>query len=120
MAASSVQNPVAPVESKSGKKKKGKAAGRTESPAPAAASEKTVSVAPNDANGDDAGEPVYLRELSKNIRNLNKKLVSCPVSGRALSRPRISANTLADRTRPTHPKPTDSSLSTGTRPSTSW
>lgn len=64
MAASSVQNPAAPADAKSAKKKKVKA-GRTESPAPAAASEKAVSVAPNDASGDDSGEPGYLRELSK-------------------------------------------------------
>lgn len=63
MAASAVQNPAAPADSKSAKKKKAKA-GRTESPAPAA-SEKAVSVAPNEANGDDSGEPAYLRELSK-------------------------------------------------------
>ncbi|KAL1896821.1 hypothetical protein Sste5346_004454 [Sporothrix stenoceras] len=75
MAASAVQNPAAPVDSKSAKKKKVKA-GRTESPAPAASSEKAVSVAPNDANGDDSGEPGYLRELSKNIRNVNKKLTN--------------------------------------------
>lgn len=65
MAASAVQNPAAPVDSKSAKKKKSKA-GRTESPAPTASSEKAVSVAPNDANGDDS-EPAYLRELSKYV-----------------------------------------------------
>ncbi|CAK7202248.1 hypothetical protein SEUCBS139899_004970 [Sporothrix eucalyptigena] len=75
MAASSVQNPAAAVDAKAGKKKKVKA-GRTESPAPTAASEKAASVAPNDANGEESGEPAYLRELSKNIRNANKKLTN--------------------------------------------
>ncbi|ERS99285.1 hypothetical protein HMPREF1624_04484 [Sporothrix schenckii ATCC 58251] len=75
MAASAVQNPAAPTDAKSAKKKKAKAS-RTESPAPTASSEKAVSVAPNDANGDDSGEPAYLRELSKNIRNINKKLTN--------------------------------------------
>ncbi|CAK7228762.1 hypothetical protein SBRCBS47491_007016 [Sporothrix bragantina] len=75
MAASAVQNPAASVDAKAGKKKKAKA-GRTESPAPTAPSEKAASVAPNDANGDDSGEPLYLRELSKNIRNANKKLTN--------------------------------------------
>ena len=61
MAASAVQNPAASVDAKAGKKKKVKA-GRTESPAPTAPSEKATSVAPN---GDDSGEPAYLRDLSK-------------------------------------------------------
>ncbi|EPE05307.1 hypothetical protein F503_03912 [Ophiostoma piceae UAMH 11346] len=79
MAASSIQNPAAATEPKVAKKKKAKVA-RTESPAPsasaAAPSEKAVSVAPQDANGDDSNEPAYLRELSKNIRNVNKKLTN--------------------------------------------
>lgn len=71
MAASTVQNPPAAVaESKSQKKKKAKAE-RTESPAPAPASDKAVSVA--DANAD---EPAYLREIAKNIRNVNKKITN--------------------------------------------
>ena len=68
MAASSIQNPAAATEPKVAKKKKAKVA-RTESPAPSASvvtpSEKAGSVAPQDANGDDANEPAYLRELAK-------------------------------------------------------
>ncbi|KAK4163019.1 hypothetical protein QBC43DRAFT_69567 [Cladorrhinum sp. PSN259] len=73
MAASTVQNPSAPVESKSARKKKAKAAAavaeRTDSPAPA--SHKAASVAGTE---DDHGEPAHIRELQKNIRNINKKL----------------------------------------------
>lgn len=75
MAASSIQNPAA-AEPKIAKKKKAKVA-RTESPAPSAsavASDKATSVAPQDAV--DESEPAYLRELSKNIRNVNKKLTN--------------------------------------------
>ncbi|OLN86741.1 hypothetical protein CCHL11_03765 [Colletotrichum chlorophyti] len=71
MAASSVQNPTVQSESKSAKKKKAKAAERTESPAP------TVSPAPEKADGsDESGESPYIRELQKNIRNTNKKLTN--------------------------------------------
>ncbi|OAA60935.1 hypothetical protein SPI_04959 [Niveomyces insectorum RCEF 264] len=76
MAAPSIQNPAASVESKSAKKKKAKAAERTASPAPGLSSEKASSVAANEANGDDGGEPPYLRELAKNIRNVNKKITN--------------------------------------------
>ncbi|CRK05778.1 hypothetical protein BN1708_009729, partial [Verticillium longisporum] len=74
MAASDVQNPAAQAESKSQKKKKAKAAAaaieRTESPAPTAspAGERATDA------GDDASESPYIRELQKNIRNINKKI----------------------------------------------
>ncbi|KAL9945165.1 hypothetical protein D7B24_002143 [Verticillium nonalfalfae] len=74
MAASDVQNPAVQAESKSQKKKKAKAAAaaveRTESPAPTAspAGEKATDA------GDDASESPYVRELQKNIRNINKKI----------------------------------------------
>ncbi|KAK6824732.1 hypothetical protein PG995_015660 [Apiospora arundinis] len=67
MPSSAVQNPVAPVESKSAKKKKAAAAQRTESPAPSAS-------APISVSGDDSNESPYVRELQKNIRNINKKI----------------------------------------------
>ena len=62
MAASPVQNPQAPAESKSAKKKKAKAE-RTESPAPIL--EKAASVSPNDGSLEDASESPYVRELAK-------------------------------------------------------
>ncbi|KAK3997198.1 hypothetical protein QBC44DRAFT_109104 [Cladorrhinum sp. PSN332] len=72
MAASTVQNPSAPVESKSARKKKAKAAAvateRTESPAPA--SQKAASV----AGTEEEGENAHIRELQKSVRNINKKL----------------------------------------------
>jgi hypothetical protein len=62
MAASDVQNPPAPVESKSAKKKKAKAG--SESPAPAASfHENAGSVAASDANDDT--ENAYIRDLQK-------------------------------------------------------
>ncbi|TPX09995.1 uncharacterized protein E0L32_008842 [Thyridium curvatum] len=77
MAASTVQNPPAQPESKSAKKKKAKAE-RTESPAPAASAtpDKAASVSGNDASADDSSENPYIRELSKNIRNVNKKITN--------------------------------------------
>ncbi|KAK3387554.1 hypothetical protein B0H63DRAFT_509325 [Podospora didyma] len=75
MAASTVQNPPAQTESKSAKKKKAKAE-RTESPAPAAsAPSKAASVTANDKE-DDLSENQYIRELQKNIRNVNKKITN--------------------------------------------
>ncbi|KAI0541355.1 hypothetical protein GGR58DRAFT_456781 [Xylaria digitata] len=76
MPSSSVQNPPASAESKSAKKKKAKAE-RTESPAPSAspAPEKAVSVSGADAS-DDSFESPYIRELQKNIRNVNKKIAN--------------------------------------------
>ncbi|KAI3327732.1 hypothetical protein HD806DRAFT_332780 [Xylariaceae sp. AK1471] len=75
MPSSAVQNP-APAESKSAKKKKAKAE-RTESPAPSAspAPEKATSVSGADAS-DDSFESPYIRELQKNIRNVNKKITN--------------------------------------------
>ncbi|KAI0429021.1 hypothetical protein F5Y09DRAFT_311501 [Xylaria sp. FL1042] len=76
MPSSAVQNPPAPAESKSAKKKKAKAE-RTESPAPSAspAPEKAVSVSGADAS-EDSSESPYIRELQKNIRNVNKKIAN--------------------------------------------
>lgn len=75
MASAAVQNPLAPTESKSARKKKAKAE-RTESPPPVAATpEKAVSVAPS-ASQDDAHDSQVIRELQKNIRNVNKKITN--------------------------------------------
>ncbi|GAW15041.1 hypothetical protein ANO14919_044490 [Xylariales sp. No.14919] len=76
MPSPAVQNPPASAESKSAKKKKAKAE-RTESPAPSAspAPEKTASVSGADAS-DDSFDSAYIRELQKNIRNVNKKIVN--------------------------------------------
>ncbi len=61
MAASDIQNPPAPVESKSAKKKRAKAE-RTESPAPAVSTpERAASVAPGEEESDNA----YIRDLQK-------------------------------------------------------
>ncbi|KAL2024099.1 hypothetical protein VTK56DRAFT_9879 [Thermocarpiscus australiensis] len=73
MAASNVQNPPAPTESKSAKKKKAKVEG-TESPAPAA-SEKAASVAGNEIQ-DEYSDNTYIRELQKSIRNVTKKITN--------------------------------------------
>ncbi|KAK3304084.1 uncharacterized protein B0T15DRAFT_503408 [Chaetomium strumarium] len=73
MAASDVQNPPAPVESKSAKKKKAKAG--IESPAPAASiAENAGSVAASDAHDDN--ENAYIRDLQKSIRNVTKKITN--------------------------------------------
>ncbi|KAI0130735.1 hypothetical protein F4814DRAFT_444871 [Daldinia grandis] len=74
MPSPAVQNPPVQAESKSAKKKKAKAE-RTESPAPSALSvpEKAGSVAGQESQ-DDSSESPYVRELQKNIRNLNKKI----------------------------------------------
>ncbi|KAI1659357.1 hypothetical protein F4813DRAFT_354746 [Daldinia decipiens] len=74
MPSSAVQNPLVQTESKSAKKKKAKAE-RTESPAPSALSvpEKAGSIAGQEGQ-DDSSESPYVRELQKNIRNLNKKI----------------------------------------------
>ncbi|RYO80697.1 hypothetical protein DL766_002922 [Monosporascus sp. MC13-8B] len=77
MPSTAVQSPPVQTESKSAKKKKAKAEARTESPAPSAspAAEKPDSV--TGANGqDESGETGYIRELQKNIRNLNKKITN--------------------------------------------
>ncbi|KAI0116259.1 hypothetical protein GGR51DRAFT_500814 [Nemania sp. FL0031] len=74
MPSSAAQNPPAPAESKSAAKKKAKAE-RTESPAPSAspAPEKPISVTGADPS-DDSFESPYIRDLQKNIRNVNKKI----------------------------------------------
>ncbi|RYP53393.1 hypothetical protein DL768_001638 [Monosporascus sp. mg162] len=77
MPSTAVQSPPVQTESKSAKKKKAKAEARTESPAPSAspAAEKPDSV--TGANGqDESGETAYIRELQKNVRNLNKKIAN--------------------------------------------
>ncbi|KAI0809427.1 hypothetical protein GGR55DRAFT_649916 [Xylaria sp. FL0064] len=76
MPPSAVQNPPTSAESKSAKKKKAKAE-RTESPAPSAspAPEKAISVSGGDASEDGLESP-YIRELQKNIRNVNKKIAN--------------------------------------------
>ncbi|TGJ79456.1 hypothetical protein E0Z10_g9307 [Xylaria hypoxylon] len=76
MPSSAVQNPPASAESKSAKKKKAKAE-RTESPAPSASTvpEKAASVSGADAS-DDSFESAYIREVQKNIRNINKKIAN--------------------------------------------
>ncbi|KAH9907782.1 hypothetical protein F4778DRAFT_719084 [Xylariomycetidae sp. FL2044] len=74
MPSSAVQNPPVQAESKSAKKKKAKA-DRTDSPAPTASSgpEKAASVAGQDSPDEGFDSP-YVRELQKNIRNVNKKI----------------------------------------------
>ncbi|KAG4223489.1 hypothetical protein PC116_g28046 [Phytophthora cactorum] len=74
MPSPAVQNPPVQTESKSAKKKKAKAE-RTDSPAPSALSvpEKAGSVTGQEGQ-DDSSESPYVRELQKNIRNLNKKI----------------------------------------------
>ncbi|KAI0406940.1 hypothetical protein F4802DRAFT_555097 [Xylaria palmicola] len=76
MPSSAVQNPPAPAESKSAKKKKAKAE-QAETPVSSASPvpEKAASVAGADA-ADDSSESPYIRELQKNIRNVNKKIVN--------------------------------------------
>ncbi|KAI1171643.1 hypothetical protein F4777DRAFT_582688 [Nemania sp. FL0916] len=77
MPSPAVQNPPVSAESKSAKKKKAKAE-RTDSPAPSSAShapENPVSVSGVEG-ADDSSESPYIRELQKNIRNINKKIVN--------------------------------------------
>lgn len=57
--------------SKSAKKKAAKAIERTDSPAPS-----NISVAGTDKVGEDGFESPYIKELQKNIRNVNKKLIA--------------------------------------------
>ncbi|KAI0202572.1 hypothetical protein F4808DRAFT_66696 [Astrocystis sublimbata] len=75
MASPSIQNPPAATESKSSKKKKAKAEReRTESPAPTLSPTAEKSHSVSGADGDDSSESPYVRELQKNIRNINKKI----------------------------------------------
>ncbi|OAA63193.1 hypothetical protein ISF_05069 [Cordyceps fumosorosea ARSEF 2679] len=57
--------------SKSARKKAAKAIERTDSPAPS-----TTSVAASADKADDSFESPYIKELQKNIRNVNKKIVN--------------------------------------------
>ncbi|KAF4967522.1 hypothetical protein FSARC_4907 [Fusarium sarcochroum] len=74
MAAQAVQPP-----SKSAKKKAAKALERTESPAPSIAS------ATADKTGDDSNESPYIKEIQKNIRNVNKKITNASKTDNLLS-----------------------------------
>ncbi|PMD56448.1 uncharacterized protein K444DRAFT_645155 [Hyaloscypha bicolor E] len=79
MAASATQNPQVKSESKSSKKKKAKAtSAETEaSSAPAPVAEVTPSNAATESNNGDGGyESPYIKELYKNIRNVNKKITN--------------------------------------------
>ncbi|CVL05710.1 uncharacterized protein FMAN_10583 [Fusarium mangiferae] len=73
MAAQAVQ------PSKSAKKKAAKALERTESPAPSVAS------ATADKNSDDSFESPYIKEIQKNIRNVNKKITNASKTDSLLS-----------------------------------
>ncbi|EMR72429.1 hypothetical protein UCREL1_516 [Eutypa lata UCREL1] len=76
MPSSTVQNPPVQTESKSAKKKKTKVDPQIESPAPSVspAPEKSSSVSGAYNGQDENGETAYIRELQKNVRNLNKKI----------------------------------------------
>ncbi|KAL6363838.1 hypothetical protein LRP88_03263 [Fusarium phalaenopsidis] len=65
--------------SKSAKKKAAKAIERTESPAP------SVTSAAADKTGDDTFESPYIKELQKNIRNVNKKITNASKTDALLS-----------------------------------
>ncbi|KAF4982499.1 hypothetical protein FZEAL_1892 [Fusarium zealandicum] len=65
--------------SKSAKKKASKALERTESPAPSATSTSA------DKTGDDTFESPYIKELQKNIRNVNKKITNASKTDSLLS-----------------------------------
>jgi hypothetical protein len=72
MASGDIKNPPTQPDSKSGKKKKVKAAAtleRTGSPAQAASetAEKPASNAPNDATQDDVSENAHIREIRKSV-----------------------------------------------------
>lgn len=79
MAASATQNPQVKSESKSAKKKKAKTtSAETEA---SSASAPVVDVTPSNAatesnNGDGGYESPYIKELYKNIRNVNKKITN--------------------------------------------
>ncbi|KAI1809866.1 hypothetical protein GGS20DRAFT_570037 [Poronia punctata] len=70
-----VQNPPAPAESKSAKKKKAKAE-RTESPAPISPAVEKATSTVGGEGADDSSESPYIREIQKNIRNVNKKITN--------------------------------------------
>ncbi|ESZ94386.1 hypothetical protein SBOR_5250 [Sclerotinia borealis F-4128] len=79
MAATATQNPVPKPESKSAKKKKAKteALDVQKPAAPLAASEKASSHSTEESsNSDGSYESPYIKELYKNIRNVNKKITN--------------------------------------------
>ncbi|KAK0119887.1 hypothetical protein ONS95_011317 [Cadophora gregata] len=77
MAATATQNPVVKTESKSAKKKKVAKTAATEIESPASAAEVTPGNGVADsANGDGGYESPYIKELYKNIRNVNKKIAN--------------------------------------------
>ncbi|KAF4460936.1 hypothetical protein FALBO_12276 [Fusarium albosuccineum] len=65
--------------SKSAKKKAARAIERTDSPAP------SVTSATADKTGDEAFESPYIKELQKNIRNVNKKITNASKTDTLLS-----------------------------------
>lgn len=73
MAAPAVQPP-----SKSAKKKAARAIERTDSPAPSIASAA-------DKGGDDSSDSPFIKELQKNIRNVNKKITNASKTDSLLS-----------------------------------
>ncbi|CZR54044.1 uncharacterized protein PAC_03927 [Phialocephala subalpina] len=75
MAASATQNPAVKTESKSAKKKKAKAASAESEASAPAVTEATPSAADSTA-GDGGYESPYIKELYKNIRNVNKKITN--------------------------------------------
>ncbi|KAF4447710.1 hypothetical protein F53441_8788 [Fusarium austroafricanum] len=86
MAAQAVQPP-----SKSAKKKAAKALERTESPAP------SMTSATADKTGDDSFESPYIKEIQKNIRNVNKKITNASKTDSLLSQnPGKSLDELVD------------------------
>ncbi|KUJ11011.1 uncharacterized protein LY89DRAFT_625380, partial [Mollisia scopiformis] len=79
MAASATQNPPVKTESKSAKKKKKAKAASSESEAvksPAVAELNTPSATAESNSGDGSYESPYIKELYKNIRNVNKKITN--------------------------------------------
>ncbi|KAE8446419.1 hypothetical protein EG329_012024 [Mollisiaceae sp. DMI_Dod_QoI] len=78
MAASATQNPAVKTESKSAKKKKAKASvSEAEAPTTRNVAEVTAPSATADSNsGDGSYESPYIKELYKNIRNVNKKITN--------------------------------------------
>ncbi|KAF4628179.1 hypothetical protein G7Y89_g9971 [Cudoniella acicularis] len=77
MAAATTQNPAVKPESKSAKKKKAKSASAEPEISAAPAVEATPSNGPAESNsGDGSYESPYIKELYKNIRNVNKKITN--------------------------------------------
>ncbi|KAF8854403.1 hypothetical protein BDZ45DRAFT_597102 [Acephala macrosclerotiorum] len=76
MAASATQNPAVKTESKSAKKKKAKAASAESEVSAPAVAEVTPSATADSNAGDGGYESPYIKELYKNIRNVNKKITN--------------------------------------------